>query len=99
MIEMVWMGWCRSDGLACVKFIDMGNVVGANGSNRLGGAGKGDGSVVFIIIGCKLDTAVLSNVGGVGVLFEMLYTHCRVDKVGNVTGEGSVDADPDCFVD
>ena len=99
MIEMVWMGWCRSDGLACVKFIDMGNVVGANGSNRLGGAGKGDGSVVFIIIGCKLGTAVHLDVGGMGVLFEVLYAHCRVEEVGNVIGEGGVNAVLDYFLD
>ena len=51
----------------CVKFVDLGNVVGADGSNRLGGAGEGDSGAVFVIVGCKLGTVVLSDVGGAGV--------------------------------
>ncbi len=83
----------------CVKFVDVGNVVGADGRNRLGGAGKGDGGAIFVIIGCKLGTAVHLDVGGMGVLFEVLYAHCRVEEVGNVIGEGGVNAVLDYFLD
>ncbi len=58
--EGEWLGWCGWDGAGvilrrdwvCVEFVDVGNVVGADGSDRLGGAGKGDGGAVFVIIGC-----------------------------------------------
>ncbi len=83
----------------CVKFIDVRNVVGSNSSNRLGGTGKGDGSVVFIIVGCELGAAILSNVSRAGILCEGLYTHGRVEEVGNITGEGGIDAVADCFLD
>jgi hypothetical protein len=66
--EGEWLGWCGWGGTGvisrrdqvCVKFVDVGNVVGANGngSNRLGGAGKGDSGAVFTVIGCKLGAAV-----------------------------------------
>ncbi len=78
--EGEWLRWCgwgaagvilRRDWL-CVKFVDVGNVVGSDSSNRLGGTGEGDGGAIFIIVGCELGTAILSNVSGVGVLCEAL---------------------------
>ncbi len=102
-----WLRWCewgaagvilRRDWL-WVKFVDVGNVVGSDSSNRLGGTGKGDGGVVFIIVGCKLGTAILSNVSRVGILCEALYMHDRVEEVGDITGEGSIDAVMDCFLE
>ena len=54
---------------------------------------------VFIIVSCKLSAAVLSNVSRVDVLCEVLYTHCRVEEVGNVTGECDIDVITDCFMD
>ncbi len=83
----------------CVKFVDVGNVVGSDSSNRLGGTGKGDGGAVFIIVGCKLGAAILSNVSGAGVLCEALYTHGRVEEVGDIIGEGGINAVADCFLD
>ena len=106
--EGEWLRWCGWDGAGvisrrdrlCVKFVDMGNVVvGADSSNRLRGTGKGDSGVVFIIVSCKLSAAVLSNVSRVDVLCEVLYTHCRVEEVGNVTGECDIDVITDCFMD
>ena len=106
--EGEWLRWCGWDGAGvisrrdrlCVKFVDMGNVVvGADSSNRLRGTGKGDSGVVFIIVSCKLDDVILSNISWASVLCEAVYTHIRVEEVGDVTGKGSINAIADCFVD
>jgi len=66
---MSWGDWLG------VKFVDVGDVIGANGCDGLGGTGQANGLAVFIVIGCKLGMSVVSNVGRARILCETADLH------------------------
>ncbi len=66
---MSWGDWLG------VKFVDVGDVIGANGCNGLGGAGQANGLAVLIIVGRELGISVGSNVRGACILCKTSDLH------------------------
>jgi hypothetical protein len=98
--EVVWLGRRERRGrrvaerrdLFSVKFLDMWEVVWANSGNRLGGAGTRDSRAEVIVVSSELSTTTGVDIRCRRVLLQTFNLHGRIEKEGNVTREGGVDA-------
>jgi len=82
-----------------VEFVDVGDVIGANGRNGLGGTGQANGLAVLIVVGCELGVPVGTNVRRACILRKTSDLHGRVEEESNIAGEGRVDAVANSVVD
>ena len=75
-----------------VEFLDMWEVVWAYRGNGLGGACTRDSRAEVIVIGSELGATIGIDIRGRRVLLQTFNSHGRIEKEGNVSGEGGVDA-------
>ena len=87
-----WWGVVVCGNRLGVEFVDVGDVIGANGRNGLGGTGQANGLAVLIVVGCELGVPVGTNVRRACILRKTSDLHGRVEEESNIAREGCVDA-------